>query len=79
MIVTTVFRGNRLDHNSPHIYSDFPSKYTATNMARIPIIERKSGNSLKNTALKTVAAIGSTILKADAVPADKCFIDQVKR
>jgi hypothetical protein len=38
-----------------------------------------SGISENSTALKTVAAIGSTTLKADAVPAERCFIDHVKR
>ena len=34
---------------------------------------------MKSTALKTVAAMGSTTLKAEAMPAGRWFIDQVKR
>lgn len=43
------------------------------------MIEGTSGISRNRTALKMVAAIGSTTLRAEAIPADKYFIDQVNR
>ena len=43
------------------------------------MIETASGISLKIKALNTVAAIGSTTLKAEAMPAGKCFIDHVNK
>ena len=37
------------------------------------------GISRNRTALNIVAAIGSTTLNAEAIPAGRCFIDQVNR
>ena len=45
----------------------------------MPIIETTPGISLNIKALKTVAAIGSTTLKAEATPAGKNFIDHVNK
>ena len=58
-------------------FSDFPIMKIEKRIKHIPMMENRSNFSPKIITLNSVAAIGSTMPRADAVPTGKLFIESV--